>query len=278
MLTPADPAIVLSRAEGDIAAISAYFKGARLRDFLASIEVLRESVALGGWVSRGHVRAHKGFGKGIASHKALSSPANTRRYNDPRCDVMYRCYRSAEFGSHLTEADIDAVTDDELVEIAPKVPVSTMRAWLRLVAAVSEICHDLDASRPAPVYTEIGLSRKVTATLEDARLDLDLSTRRMPPLGSRWVRAIDAQTKKPAVDHAGNPVMTKVYFPKWPDGTVFGTSRFAGCDCEACGKSIPSGLVVPVLVDDREGRPNGFWFGRDCARAILGIKDAGIEK
>jgi hypothetical protein len=259
----------------DIEVISAYFKGARLSAFLTSVAVVRESIAQGTWVSRGRARAGKGI-KDIGAVVHLNE--SMLRYDDPRRAPLYACCRSAEFGVGLRQADLDVATDDDLVMIAPKVPVDVTRAWLRLMVALRSIYDDLDASRPMPVLTEIGLSPKVTTTLQDANLDLDLATRRMCPLGWRWVDATRIKDGRLEVilDRDGSPVQEKEYFPKWPDDTVFGASRFTNCDCEACGKTIPSGLVVPVLVNDRAGRPLGFFFGRDCARNIFGIKDAGI--
>jgi hypothetical protein len=172
---------------------------------------------------------------------------------------------AAQYGSHLRQEDLDAMTGDDLARLAPKVPLAVTRAWLRLMVAVREIFADLDASRPLPVYSEIGLSPKVTATLLDATIDLDLTSRRLCPLGSRWVEVQDKH---------GRAARVKEYFAKWPEDTVFGSSRFSHCDCEACGKSIPSGRVVPVLITDKSEAVHGFYFGRDCARNILGIKDS----
>jgi hypothetical protein len=255
--------------------LAAYFTGKRLELFLASVAVVRESVTQGGWLSRGHQRASKGFNKGLASRKALRDLATS--YDDPRRWPLHNCWMALSFGSHLRQEDLDVATDDDLIHFVPGAPLEITWAWLRLMVAVREIFADLDASRPLPVYTEIGLSPKVTATLLDAALDLDLTTRRVCPLGWRWIDARDKHGEI-IIGRDGKPKQIKFYFPKWPEGTVFGSSRFANCDCEACGKTIPSGLVVPILITAKSGTLHGFWFGRDCASNILGIKDAGINK
>lgn len=261
----------LALPDNDIDTLANYFTGKRRELFLDSVAVVRESLALGGWVKRGAQRADKGFNKGLVA-KSLDIAWGY----DERGKALMRLGWAVSHGRRLPPGVVDIATDDDIVRLAPKVPVPVTRAWLRLMVALRDVWDDLDASRPLPVYTEIGLSRKVTATLQDANLDLDLTTRRLCPLGSRWVPAINTKTGEPFVGRDGKPAMVKVYFPKWPAGTVFGTSRFADCDCEACGKRIPSGLVVPVLVADKAGAIHGFWFGRDCARNILGLKDAGI--
>jgi hypothetical protein len=265
------PAVLAAEILADIETIAGFFNGSRRTAFIESIAVIRESVEQGTWVGRGHQRAAKGI-KDIATHKALTQPND---YSDPRHRSLFACYMAASYGSLPRQADLDAATDADLAAIAPKVPVHVTRAWLRLLVALREVYADLDGSRSMPVYTEIGLSPKVSKTLQDAALDLDLTTRRMCPLGWRWVDKDDGLGNI-VMGPDGKPLQVKFYFPDWPVGTVFGASRFAYCDCEACGKSIPSKLVVPILVSDRAGRPLGFWFGRDCARNILGIKDAGI--
>lgn len=271
-----DIASLLAERADDIDVVAAHFKGKRKSLFEDSIAVIRESVARGAWVKRGHQRADKGINKGLAAGKHLNSPG--LRYDDPRHNAMYRVYTAIEFGYHIRGEDLAEATDEDLRAMAPTVLVEVARAWLRLMVAMREICADLDASRPLPVYTEIGLSPKVTATMQDIGLDLDLSSRRMAPIDSRWVQARNPETFEPIFDANGSPRMIKVYFVKWPDGTVFGSSRFADRDCEACGKTIPSRSFVPILIDNKAGKPHGFWFGCDCARNIFGIKDVGIAR
>jgi hypothetical protein len=258
--------------------IRRFFGGKRLAIFDEAVAVIRESVAQGGWVSRGAQRASKGLGKGIASHKALSKP--TIDYGDPRSQALFRCYMAASYGTHLRQEELDVATDDDLRDLGPKVPIGVMRSWMGLMVALRAIFADLDASRTLPAVTEIGLSPKVTATLQDIGIDLDLSTRRMPPLDWRWVDAREIKDGRVVVilNPDGTPKQVKFYFVRWPDRTVFGSSRFSHRDCEACGKTIPSRMFVPVLIDNRAGMPHGFWVGCDCARNIFGIKDVGLPK
>lgn len=250
--------------------LKSFFTGKRLSSFSESISVIRESIEQGTWINpRGAQRARKGFSKGL-----VSSKKNLSEIYDSK---LFSCYMAIKYGRLLYQDELDRVTDDDLARLAPKVPHTVVRAWLRLMVSLREIYEDLDSSRPAPIYTEIGLSRKVTETLKDANLDLDLTTRRLCPLDWRWV---DARDKKGniIIRNDGSVAQVKFYFPKWPKGIVFGTSRFFNRDCEACGKMIPSGLVVPVIVSDKFGNEHGFWFGRDCARSILGLRDVGIAR
>jgi hypothetical protein len=255
--------------------LAQHFKGKRLEVFMESVAVIRESVSLGGWVKRGQQRASKGLNKGLASQKGLREL--NIDHDDPRRRSLHYCWMALCFGWHLRQEDLDVATDGDLAYLVPSVPIEVTRAWLRLMVAVREIFADLDASRPLPVYTEIGLSPKVTATLLDATNGLDLTTRRVCPMKWRWGPGFDKHGKV-ILDQDGKPKMFKHYYPDWPEGTAFGSSRFSHCDCEACGKTIPSRWVVPVLIDDRQGTTHGFFFGRDCTANILGIKDVGIAK
>lgn len=258
--------------DGDVAIIAGFFGGARLAAFLESIAVIRESITQGTWVGRARQRADKGINKGIAS-KHLKSPGLA--HNDMRSQALYRVYFAVQYGKHLRADELDVATDDDLRAIAPRIAVDVTRAWLRLMVALRDIYTDLDASRPLPVYTEIGVSPKVTETLLAIGLDLNLATRRMAPIGWRWEQDRDTSFAL-LFQSDGAPKMVKVYFVKWPPGTVFGSSRFSDRDCEACGKRIPSGRFVPILIANNAGIEHGFWFGCDCARNVLGIKDAGI--
>ena len=68
----------------------------------------------------------------------------------------------------------------------------------------------------------------------------------------------------------------------WSKGSIHDQSRFSvkGSECEACGKNIPSGLLVPVKALDKNSgdRLISLWLGCDCSVNIFGIKDVGIAK
>jgi hypothetical protein len=135
----------------------------------------------------------------------------------------------------------------------------------------------LDASRPVPVITAIGLSPRVTATLKECNLDVDLPSIKLAKIDFRWVRAYE--DGKPAFRKDGKPRMEKCYFVEWSQGIKHGCSRFAdGGHCEACGKRIPSQRYVPIEATCKKQGLISMWIGCDCAKNIFGIKDAGIDK
>lgn len=55
-----------------------------------------------------------------------------------------------------------------------------------------------------------------------------------------------------------------VGYVRWPEGTKF-NSRFAHCDCAACGKNWITTARVPMMAKDAAGAVHGMWLGQDCA-------------
>ena len=58
-------------------------------------------------------------------------------------------------------------------------------------------------------------------------------------------------------------VAVNAHYPAWPVGTDF-SSRYDGCDCEACGKNnIKSGTYAVVAKRD-DGTHTGLFVGNTC--------------
>lgn len=140
-------------------------------------------------------------------------------------------------------------------------------------AAIAQTVEALNNLHPKPVITPVGLSPKVQATLLECNLSLDLATIQYPKMEARVCEEMDK---------SGRVYKITYYVPIWPDDTQHGMSRFAGLRpgcCEACGKTIPSGRMVPVQVKDiGYGCHVSLWVGEDCAKKIFGIKANGITK
>jgi hypothetical protein len=177
--------------------------------------------------------------------------------------------------------NVDASLSFLLPEEIKKLPLEFAKAWMELCNEKTLAIHELDRSRPLPVVTEIGLSLKVTKTMTEMNLDIDLSSVRMADLDFIWVDKRNLDTSEIMYDRQGNAIKEKEYFVKWTPGIVHGQSRFyAGLsECEACGKNIPSGRFVPVEAHDKKhNRLVSFWLGCDCAKNIFGIKDSGVKR
>lgn len=152
----------------------------------------------------------------------------------------------------------------------------TVRQALYYFRTLTARMDKLDRTRPRPVFTPIGVSPTVTATLEAAGIwgSFSLSSIRPCPITWHEVESVDAE---------GRRTTRWVGRLEWPAGTRF-ASRFAGrsagrsggLPCHACGHAIYNPFNwVPVVIDDAQKRPVGLWVGRDCAHNIFGIKTTG---
>ena len=246
-----------------VATVAASMKGARLAKFEASVAILDASLAQGAWTPRGSVKAASGFYQGLRN-KATGHP-------DHRISMCLR-FGSMRYG---------VIEPEVLATLGP-----LERAWMELCEYVGEAHRELDAARPLPIKTAIGLSPKVTKTFQECNLDLVLDTIDMPPIAFYLRQSFTWSAGGPngpvrtlKFDRDGEPVMERVYYVNWPDDIRHGLSRFAGSGgCEACGKTIPSGKFVPLMAKCRKQGLVSLWVGCDCARNIFGIKDIGITK
>lgn len=257
--------------------VAAYMTGKRREKFLASVAILNESLALGGWIKRGKVKATSGF------YQGLSSTAHFATGDSFSLEMSLR-FGSAEskYGLGRKDKPFADLTDEELAHVCRntkgKVTPEVVRAWLTLCTESDAAHRLLDKARPLPTITAIGLSPKVTKTLTEMNLDLELPSIKIAKI-SFYLKALLDDDGKPVIDKVtGKPVMVPVYYVDWTPGTQMSLSRFAGRDCEACGKTIPSQNFVPVEADCKKNGHIGLWLGTDCAKNIFGIKDVGISK
>lgn len=256
--------------EQAIQTVSGHFKGARKAKFEKGLGVLRGSIAAGQWLPRGKATVLASVSGGLIGAKQM-----------PPEHVMPGVSHDEHFSlmMSLVYGQVYKGSGTVPVELI-KTPERVQQAWFKVCSGIRELCSVLDRIRPKPVLTEIELSPRVTKTLKEMGLDLDLSTVKVPPtekLGD--VPELD-KMGKPITDRYGKPVMQAIYRVLWTTGTKFGLSRFAGSDCEACGKRIPSFRYVPIEVEGRKDGVKvhaGLRIGVDCAARIFGIKDKGYR-
>ena len=277
-----------------MATLAKALKGKRLERLQETVACIDASLAAGGWLPKMSQKT-----KGISQGFPYPSRNRGVRYDSPvrEADMAVR------YGSNpgTWEAMVAAgATEDELQALSPKQPLEAIQAWLTVCREVSVARKLLDAMRPLPKQTEIGLSPKVTTTLTDMGLDIDLASIVPTKIGCTWhqgryPRTVEKrewsselgrytlreephpQAGELMFDKQGEPVMVPHYFLDWTPGTQFGLSRFAHRDCEACGKTIPSGEFVAIEADCKKQGHVGMFFGRDCAANIFGVKDAGLK-
>lgn len=183
-------------------------------------------------------------------------------YNRP----FYRAMFSMHFGEFdsIQGFDVDAAFEKDPTAIAVRKHV---QAYKDSFTSISVTLKRLDDTRPQPVFTEIGASPTVTATLKSLGLDV-LPKARVCPIKYEVVQIL----------YQGKIVYVQEATLLWPEGTVHGASRYHAEDsqCEACGHGIK--VVdnwVPLILDNAAGVPHALWVGRDCCRTIFGIKVTG---
>lgn len=274
-MVPAEPGAEMKPlTQSLIDTVRTALKGAKLAKFDASIAVLQESIAQGGWILRGRVKANSGFYQGIAKPEF---PKDT--YENPAAKDAWGLAFALSYGKrfrgndecdgNIGNLDRAIVTLRAMTKL--KLTDDQIHAWVGLVEEVAAAEAELDAARPLPQITAIGLSPKVTATLTEMNLDIDLPSIRLAKLERRERQVMHPKT--------GRMITVYYHVPVWTPGIAHGTSRFAGGGCEACGKRIPSGKFVAVEAYDKRGaRLVSLWLGCDCAKNIFGIKDVGIAK
>jgi len=269
--------IMKNLSENLVNVMRSFLKGAKLAKFNASVDIINQSLAQGAWISRGSVKAGAGFGNGITAHINFKKGygLDASKAEDDAWELAF-CLNYGQ----AQNADLDIDSAISILRAAKnhkdkayRLPSDeVIKTWVALCAEKELACKFLDIARPVPVITEIGLSPKVTKTLKDMNLDIDLASIRPAKIVVEYVESFDKYNK---------PILVAVFRVEWTKGIVHGQSRFAdhGCNCHACGKYIPSGQFVPIeAMDNKSGNLVAMWIGRDCASNIFGVKDVGLEK
>lgn len=248
--------------------VSSELSGKRLLKFQESVNIMNLSLKQEGWVKNGSRKAVSGFYQGV-----LNKLQNFGTGND-----SHQAYMCIKFGYPMENpSKINQIIKSNQT-IYNKYSKEFILAWAELCVEVRDCIDTLNSLRPVPVITPIGLSPKVTTTLKEMNLDIDMQSIKYPKIGKEKVKASkDGVLLK---DKYGRQVWDWRYFIKWTKGIKHNQSRFSDsmCHCEACGKMIPSGMFVPVEAkDNKSGNIISLWLGQDCAKNIFGVKDIGFK-
>ena len=263
-----------------VATVRTALKGKKLEKFDASIAILNESLAQGGWTTRGSVKVNSGFYQGIANVDfSVGYKDGKPIKGHEEASMLMFCLR---WGHDMEEADVAIAYPFFVGRSGFKLSLEVVKAWAALCNERFDACDILDEARPLPVITAIGLSPKVTKTLTECNLDLDLPSIKMAKLEARERPAFkwNKKTEKsePVMCDDGTQATETYYVVVWSDGIEHNMSRFCG-GCQACGKNIPSGRYVPIEAQDKKsGKLISMWLGCDCAKNIFGVKDIGVER
>lgn len=259
------------------------FKGKRLEKLEKSIRLIEESLEVGSWIKGASRSADTGFSQGLTNKYFTTS----RNLEDEERNLMWDISRTIRCGvsfkhdvviSNTFNRMLEVIEPDRLGKIAKlKLSAEQVTAWVQLCQQKKEAIEWLDSSRPLPVITDLGTSPKVKATLLDMNLDLSQSTIKYPEL-ERHERFYYETIRGRKVR------MRDVWYTiVWEEGILHHQSRFSGYSstgcprCDACGKSIPSGRLVPLEGKNKDGEWMSILAGTDCAKTLFGVKDVGIK-
>lgn len=276
----------------DHAPILLWFTGKGRIRAAEALTAVQASVDQGFWapgVSRSARAALSKANVARACGKRLDSvlkeiDANTRYERDDPTRVWrriaYQAVMTLLYGLPCA-ASLDqlASTRDGLADArATFLPGKSMRSMLdgaiqfvRVFQPLWDAMSLLDATRPPPVFTSLGVSPTLTKTLDDLGIAADVDAITYCPLEYYWVDV-------PASTPGGRVTRECRVRLLWPEGTRFGASRHARDHgrhrkCHACGHAIKNVFNwVPLILKAKDGGgPYGIWVGRDCAKSLFGV-------
>lgn len=226
-----------------------------------AFDLLEASIAQGSWVPKASRTVVATLGKSNVAEKFAREHVSIQ--HDLHMLLMYGW--ACKYAQKIDLAAAHASNNTNNVDAA-----AFAETYLADFAAVREAIERLDATRPAPVFTQLGASPTITTTLKDLGLDANVTSMRVCPI--EWVTLTRKNPK------TGKDVYVKIGYLKWPKGIVHNASRFHyyNRQCESCGHAIKNPFNwVPMIVDNAAGVPHSLWVGRDCAETLFGVKVKG---
>ena len=276
-----------SLSEKLVEIVKSSMSGKRLENFEKSVSIINTSLALGGWVKGGSRSADSGFYQGLFK-VPFNFEYEGNKISSQVWNEMNDFVRVLSYGSQLRK-EIDIENCIKLMrngtdrhsgkKLKIKVSDGTIRAWIVLSQEKVMAINWLNSSRPVPVITDMGTSPKVLRTLKEMNLTMTVSTLKYPKVERK-------EKEYTYIDRISGEIKTKnhVYYDiVWEEGIKHNQSRFSGrsynghITCQACGKAIPSGMLVPFEGKDVNGQWLSILVGTDCAKSLFGATDVGID-
>jgi hypothetical protein len=254
-----------------------WFSGKALQRATEAFALLERSVAMGEWLPKASQHCRAAFRQANEPRKILNRNRWIEQLRNPG-DTDYRnagrsIQRAIAYGQWQWLSDVDFRRlvldpgDATLSADEQRVVAEIARLWgdFRPILAAMSV---LDRTRPRPVFTALGVSRRISGTLRD--------------LGAVKVEVCQIEYQRIATtDAKGAKSWRWVARLLWPEGTVHGSSRYGvsqagNRQCEACGHAIQNpGNWVPLVVWRKAALPQSLWVGRECAKSLFGIKMVG---
>lgn len=261
-------------------AILSWFTGKALTEAQHALGLLEQSLELGSWIPGASRRCHSAMSKSNVAKKFAKAneeayraigATETNRYSTPGWSMWFMLFFGSVFDSR--NANFAEVRKNLPLDGSSKL-VDYAELYLKDMTPVADAMAMLDATRPIPVFTKLGVSPTITKTLEG------IFGRGMDFKMDKIYVCPSHLEKLESVDDKGQTVYRFVMVLDWPANTVFRASRFANTgsadQCHSCGHAIRNPFNwVPILAEDTLGTPHALWVGRDCAKNLFEIKAEG---
>ncbi len=260
--------------------ILTWYKGKARENAETALQLLLASEAIGEWVPGASRKVIAALSK--SKKAAIAGKLHHKDFDDLgkvagsfTLSPGWRLCHYLEFGMFQAVQGIDfneliAAAGGDSVKVAV---LNNLRKYQTDFAPVAQLIAKLDATRPIPTFTHLGVSPTLTRTLTALGLDAEGTTVTVCPIRWEEVETTDAK---------GNKRYHKIGHLEWPAGTVHDASRFNWIDrprfsgCQACGHSIKNAWNwVPLVLTTPAGKTYSLWVGRDCAKRLFGIKVTG---
>lgn len=279
--------------------VLSWFTGKARENASHALDLLAVSEAQGSWVPKASRmvpaalgKANKAINLGREFEGELEKIGN---YETPSHQRGFEVSMILRFGQYARARGGEPVDFDTIAANAPSPAcanaVKEAKRFQREFDAIARLCRRLDATRPKPVFTNLGISPTVTKTLAGLGFHgADQAKVEVCPI--RWetverTRGHNKLCKEGACVQGcsnGKKYWVQVGHLEWPEGTQHDCSRFADINtgrgrfeqCHACGHGIRNPWNwVPLVITSGVGAKYSWWVGTDCARTLFGIKVTG---
>lgn len=242
-------------AESRFHFILKWFSGSSLAKAKDALELLDASLEHGSWLPGASRKVRAALGKANVAKKTIKT---NDKYNAPKAESAIRF--AVDYGSF---SGLSKLTSEEAIA---GLTGNALKYFINFKLLVITLDR-LDATRPVPVFTSLGVSATLTATLKAFDAE-KVSVAELVP------EQVEYKGER------GETLYKVIYKLVWPEGIKHNTSRYHSTNenlqCQACGHAIRNNYNwVPLVLWAKDGTPKSCWTGRDCCESLFGIKLTG---
>ena len=244
--------------------VLAFFSGKSLEKARVALANVAQSATQGYWTPGVSRSARAALSKSTVAKKVVKDVSIVGGFSvaSNEGDAFFRVRQALEFGYMVPETLKLALAGLPLIQDRHPEIAAFFRAYAAAFIPLGEEMERLDNARPIPVFTTMKASPTVSRTLTS----LNASDAHICPMDFSW---------EERVNKVGVTITVPICTLMWPAGTKHNTSRYGGCQCQACGHAIRNGdNWIPMVLTTSSG-PKSLWVGRDCAKTLFGVNYKG---